>query len=128
MAKKTVSYKDTDTYKRLLIVAHMNRMVLADEFKFHETRKWRADFALLAKEPTRYRGIIIEVEGGLWIQGRHNHPVSVQKDLEKYNEAAKYWYLLLRYTPQQWKAGKPVDDVKELINAINYPYNGIAER
>lgn len=39
---------------------------LQREFRFHEKRKWRADFAYL---PGR---VLIEIEGGIWVNGRHN--------------------------------------------------------
>jgi len=54
---------------------------LVREFQFHPTRKWRADFAHL---PSR---TLIEIEGGIWTQGRHNRAAGMLADLEKYNAA-----------------------------------------
>ena len=43
-----------------------NGPVLEKELVFHPGRRWRADFAHI---PSR---TLIEIEGGIWIQGRHN--------------------------------------------------------
>lgn len=51
------------------------------EFKFHAARKWRADFRITGKN------ILVEVEGGVYSNGRHNpislsytHPLAVMID------------------------------------------------
>ncbi len=54
---------------------------LEREFRFHPTRKWRSDFAHI---PSR---TLIEIEGGIWINGRHNRGAGFITDIEKYNEA-----------------------------------------
>ena len=41
------------------------RIEFEQEFQFHPTRKWRADFHL------KGRRILVEVEGGIWSNGRH---------------------------------------------------------
>ena len=65
------------------------------EFRFHAERKWRADFAHLESRT------IIEIEGGLWIQGRHNRPQGFAADAEKYLEAALTGWRVLRLTELQ---------------------------
>lgn len=81
---------------------------IVSEYKFHPTRKWRFDFAIPAKK------IAIEIEGGLWISGRHNRPVSMIKDFEKYNAAAKLGWRILKYTPSQVnKVENIIKDIKE---------------
>ena len=55
---------------------------LEAEFRFHPQRRWRADFAHV---PSR---TLIEIEGGIYVQGRHNRAAGFAADIEKYLEAA----------------------------------------
>lgn len=56
--------------------------VVTREWKFHPTRKWRFDFALLEKQ------IAFEVQGGLYDSDKgHRAFASVQRDYEKFNAA-----------------------------------------
>ncbi len=73
------------------------------EYKFHPTRKWRFDWAW----PERKIGL--EVDGGLWIGGRHNRPVTMIKDNEKFNQAALLGWKILKFTPQQFKNGEAAE-------------------
>ena len=65
------------------------------EYLFHPGRRWRADFAHL---PSR---TLIEIEGGIWIQGRHNRAEGFLADIEKYFEAALAGWTVLRLTERQ---------------------------
>lgn len=80
------------------------------EFRFHPDRRWRFDFAWVSHR------LAVEVEGGLWIGGRHNRPVSMVKDMEKYNEAALMGWKVLRFTPQQFKNGDAAEVLQEFFN------------
>ena len=73
----------------------VTRFPVKTEWKFHTSRRWRFDFAIPELK------IAIEIEGGLWVQGRHNRAAGYIKDMEKYNAAGKLGWLVLRYTPQQ---------------------------
>lgn len=64
------------------------------EYKGINGRKFRFDCANPEKK------IAIEIEGGLWITGRHNRPVGMIQDLEKYNLAVLEGWKILRYTPE----------------------------
>ena len=68
---------------------------LEEEFKFHQTRRWRADFY----HPQSMA--LIEVEGGVFSGGRHNRASGFLKDAEKYLEAALLGYRVIRLTSQQ---------------------------
>lgn len=76
-----------------------------EEYRFCPDRRWRFDYCWV-----KYK-IALEVEGGIWIPlgGRHNRPVTYQKDLEKYNKAAFDGWTVFRFTPQQFKSGEAGD-------------------
>jgi very-short-patch-repair endonuclease len=68
---------------------------LEKEFRFHPVRKWRADFAHL---PSR---TLIEIEGGIYVNGRHNRAGGFAADLEKYLEAALAGWRVVRLGPNE---------------------------
>mgnify|MGYP000146082069 CR=1 FL=1 len=75
----------------------MNGPALEREFRFHPTRKWRSDFAHL---PSR---TLIEIEGGIWVRGRHTSPKGFAADAEKYLEAALAGWRVIRLVDDQIK-------------------------
>ena len=60
---------------------------LEREYRFHPTRKWRFDFAFPSQK------LAIEIEGF----GRHQTVSGYMADLEKYNEATRLGWRLLRF-------------------------------
>jgi very-short-patch-repair endonuclease len=68
---------------------------LEAEFRFHSERRWRADFAHL---PSR---TLIEIEGGIYINGRHNRGAGFAADLEKYLEASLAGWRVIRLGPNE---------------------------
>lgn len=62
-------------------------------------RRWRFDFAWCA------RMLALEVEGGVWIYGRHNRAKGYIADLEKYSTAAALGWRIIRLTPEQLEQG-----------------------
>ena len=72
-----------------------NGPALEKEFVFHPGRRWRADFAHI---PSR---TLIEIEGGIWIHGRHNRAEGFLADIEKYFEAALAGWTVLRLSERQ---------------------------
>jgi very-short-patch-repair endonuclease len=77
------------------------------EFKFHPDRRWRVDFV--------YPSIMlaVEIEGGEWINGRHNRALA--KDAEKYNELTLAGYKLLRFTGSMLKNGLAMSQLKRML-------------
>jgi very-short-patch-repair endonuclease len=69
------------------------------EFKFHPTRKWRADLAWPKA------GLIVEVDGGVWSGGRHTRPGGYIKDCEKLNAATLLGWRIMRFTTDDLGAG-----------------------
>ena len=78
------------------------------EYRFHPTRKWRFDFAL-------ENLIAVEVEGGIWTQGRHTRGSGFLKDCEKYGEAAILGWRVFRFPPEMIKDGTALDMVKRAL-------------
>lgn len=79
------------------------------EYKFHPTRKWRADFLISDTK------ILIEVEGGIWSGGRHTRGAGYIGDMEKYNAAAILGFQVLRFSTQQVKSGLAVQQIEQLV-------------
>lgn len=77
------------------------------EMKFHPLRRWRFDFAI-----PKYK-IAIEVEGAVWINGRHTRGSGFIKDIEKYNAATILGWRVLKYTKENM--ANLEGDIKELI-------------
>ncbi len=84
------------------------------EFMFHPTRKWRADFCL----PT-YR-ILVEIEGGIFSGGRHTRGAGFAGDMEKYNEACKMGYCVMRYQPKDCLAARLGAMLEDIQTAITH--------
>jgi very-short-patch-repair endonuclease len=79
------------------------------EFKFHPVRKWRTDWAW----PDRK--LAVEVEGGVFIHGRHSRGAGMLKDMEKYNALAAAGWRLIRVTPSQVRSGAALAAVEAAL-------------
>lgn len=85
---------EIQSIKKILWVLHRENIIAEclEEHSFHPDRKWRFDFAIpelmIAIE---YEGLMSEKSGHTTIKG-------YSKDCEKYNEAIKQGWKLLRYT------------------------------
>lgn len=79
------------------------------EFRFHETRRWRFDYAW----PERL--LAMEVDGGGWVQGRHSRGRGIEADCEKFAEALVRGWRVLRVTPAQVKSGAALGWVQALL-------------
>jgi very-short-patch-repair endonuclease len=63
------------------------------EYRFDPTRRWRADYAWPEHK------LALEVEGGVWTNGRHTRGAGFLNDMSKYNRLACLGWRLLRCTP-----------------------------
>lgn len=70
------------------------------EYRFCPTRKWRFDVAWPGKTKRARTGVSLEVEGGVWSNGRHVRGRGYVNDMEKYNHAQLLGWIVLRCTPQ----------------------------
>jgi very-short-patch-repair endonuclease len=83
------------------------------EVRFHPVRKWRADY--LWREPHM---LMVEVDGGLFVQGRHSRGAGVEADMEKFFEAMKLGYRVLRVSTRHVRDGRAVQWVEQLLEAV----------
>jgi very-short-patch-repair endonuclease len=92
----------------LFLWKHTNGPPLEREYRFHHERRWRADFAHLESR------CLIEVEGGIWVNGRHNRAAGFNADLEKYLEASLAGWRVFRLGPDQIT----MENVERLVRVI----------
>ena len=67
------------------------------EHKFHESRKWRFDFAWPAIK------LAVEIQGGSFVRGGHNRGPQQAKDYEKLNEAQLAGWRVLQFNTLQMR-------------------------
>jgi len=79
------------------------------EYRFDPTRKWRADFAWPALK------LLVEVEGGTWMQGRHARGAGMRADAQKYNHAVLENWRLLRVTPDMIRDGTALQTIERAL-------------
>lgn len=91
--------------------ARLAGLDLQREYRFAADlgRKYRADFA-----SPRHR-LLIEIEGGSWVSGRHNRGSGFEADARKYNLACELGFRLLRFTPAQVKSGEALATVQRVL-------------
>jgi very-short-patch-repair endonuclease len=80
------------------------------EYKFHPIRKWRMDFAWLDQK------VFLEIDGGLWIGGRHTRPGAMLKSWEKENAAAVQGWRVLRCQPRDCTKPATINAIKAALN------------
>ncbi len=88
----------------------LNGPELIREYQFHTGRKWRFDFAHVATKTA------IEIEGGTWNGGRHTRGSGYSKDCEKYNEATKLGWCVMRFTSDAIN----MKSAREVFEAITF--------
>lgn len=79
------------------------------EFQFSSLRKWRFDFAWMDAK------VALEVDGGIWTQGRHTRGAGWLKDTDKLNAACVLGWRLLRCTPEQLESGEIMPVVRQAL-------------
>lgn len=63
------------------------------ELRFAPPRRWRFDLGFPDQK------VALEIDGGVWTQGRHTRGAGFIRDQEKLNEAALLGWRVLRCTP-----------------------------
>jgi very-short-patch-repair endonuclease len=73
------------------------------EYKFHPTRKWRADFCLPECK------ILVEVNGGTYAHMGHSTGQGISRDYEKANEANILGWCYLQFDRASIESGKALN-------------------
>lgn len=103
-SKRVKTSNKCDAFTQL--VGSVCKLEVVKEHKFDPDRNWRIDYAIPAQM------IAIEVEGGVWTNGRHTRGSGFLKDMEKYNELACKGWALLRVTPDTLLTTKTLEMIQ----------------
>lgn len=85
------------------------------EFKFHPKRKWRFDYAIPEHK------VALEVEGGVWTNGRHIRAQGFLGDMEKYNTATLMGWRVFRTTPDDLYKMSTINLLRQAITGDHKP-------
>ena len=80
------------------------------EYRFHPVRKWRFDYAWPAQK------LALEVQGAIFINGRHTRGAALLKEHEKLNTAAALGWRVLFVTPKQVANGEAMQFVEQALH------------
>jgi very-short-patch-repair endonuclease len=59
--------------------------------------------------------ILIEIDGGSWVAGRHTRGKGFEADMEKLNAAALLGYRVLRFTPAMVEDGRALEVIRQAL-------------
>jgi very-short-patch-repair endonuclease len=79
------------------------------EYRFAAPRRWRFDFAW----PDRL--IAVEVDGGTWVNGRHNRGAGFIKDCEKHNAAVLLGWSVLKFPGESIENGSALEALEQIL-------------
>ena len=107
------------------------------EYQFDTTRKWRFDFAWPKNQqigdgrsemggkaqpqlPSANchllaGGVALEVQGGLWVRGRHTRGAGQKNDMEKFTAAAVAGWRILYCQPSEVTSTRMVNNIKAAL-------------
>lgn len=89
--------------REMAVVLNALKIPYQQEYRFRGLcgkRRWRFDFVL--GDPNINLPVAVEVEGGIWTQGRHSRGGhSFAADCEKYTQASLMGWSVLRYCAHQ---------------------------
>lgn len=86
------------------------------EYPFCPGRRYRADFSY-----PEHGKVLIEVEGGIWTNGRHSRGAGLTADAEKYNAASCLGWRLIRVTGEMIRDGRALAWVERALESAKSP-------
>ena len=99
------------TEATILMETHLKELATwwEPEYQFTAPSSWRFDFALTTIK------VAIEIDGGTWVNGRHNTGSGSAGYREKFNEAARLGWRILNFTPQEILRGDAIAFIKRCL-------------
>lgn len=96
----------SDLEESLLWIMHVRGFPVPErEYRFHDVRKWRLDFAWPARK------VAVEVQGGTYRKSAHSSMYGLQRDYTKYNTAAIMGWTILQFTGKMIESGEAADTI-----------------
>lgn len=85
------------------------------EYRFWPKRRYRFDFAWPGYRIDD-RPVAVEVEGGIYVKGRHTRPSGYENDCRKYSHASILGWVLIRVTPSMIDSGEALEMLQEALD------------
>lgn len=92
-----------------LLQHDLKGLEIVKEHRFYPSRRWRFDYAIIDLK------IAVEVDGAVWVGGRHNRAAGYVADMEKLNTAASMGWLVLRITTDDRFCTKTMNLIKSTV-------------
>ena len=77
-------------------------------------KDWRMDFAWPSIK------LAVEIEGGIFVDGRHSRGAGMRADMRKYNAATLMGWKVLRFDGDAVKNGEAINTITPLITPVIY--------
>ena len=79
---------------------------------YSKPRNYRCDFAWPGQR------VVVEVEGGVWTQGRHTRGSGFIKDMEKYNALTEAGWSVYRVSQREITSGKALRIIERALAVV----------
>lgn len=99
-------------YKPEIVKAYYKQCGLPEpvfEYRFHKTRLWRIDIAFIKQK------VAVEVQGGVFVRGRHSRGAAMLKEWDKLNTLAAMGWRVLYCQPVDVCMNDFVQKVKSAV-------------
>jgi hypothetical protein len=100
---------DAQRAQFILLLTAAGLPVPTPEYRFAADRKWRMDYGWPAHK------VALEVEGGIWIQGRHSRGSGMSADFVKYNRAAILGWRVVKCVPSDLMKPATVEMLRGML-------------
>jgi very-short-patch-repair endonuclease len=79
----------------------------------NKRRRYRFDFCVPDFK------LLIEIDGGIWLAGggAHSHPLDIERNMRKQNDATLLGYRLIRFTPEEVTNGHAISFTQKVLFA-----------